>query len=148
MGYSVYIKTKDPELQKKMFEFLEKNMKDYTKEILSSNLYATNLAEGEHLEYGARCKNTIGFNYKSWVFGMERFYVTEIVKWMSKKIGDEKHYEYDGETTEITDSFESKDYMKMLRHECELYSDKNLFKKSIEFIKSEIARLDKLWDEV
>ena len=148
MGYSVYVKTKDGELQKKMYNFLEKNMKDYRKTFFPKGINTINLAEGKDLAYSNKERNIIGFNYKTGL-GMERLYIFEIVKWMSRKIGDGKHYEYDGtETCEITDVFEDEMEMDILQLECESFDIENLFQKSVDFIKNEIDRLNKLWNDL
>ena len=154
MGYTVYARAKDKEKQEKMYAFLEKNFKNYCEVVLGDiNITGIRLAMGaqdERGEYGlsyASGKNTVGFDYQSGTFGLEKFYVTELAKWISKKIGDGKNYYYDCEKTPINDSYESKDYIELLQNDCKYTKRKGLFDKSIEFIKGEIDRLDKLWME-
>lgn len=159
MGYSVYARAKDKGKQETMYAFLEKNFKNYCEVILGDiNITGIRLAmstqEEKHFEKDgmdglsyATGKNTVGFDYQSGTFGVEKFYVTEVAKWISKKVGDGKNYYYDCEKTEINDSYKSKDYMELLQNDCKYTKRKDLFDKSIEFIKTEIARLDKLWLE-
>jgi hypothetical protein len=153
MGYTVYARAKDKEKQEKMYAFLENNFKNYCEVVLADiNITGIRLAMGTHedgmdgLAY-ATGKNTVGFDYQSGTFGLEKFYVTEIAKWISKKIGDRKNYYYDSEKMVINDSFASKDYMELLQNDCKYTGRKDLFDRSIEFIKGEIDRLDKLWME-
>ena len=154
MGYTVYARATDKEKQEKMYAFLEKNFKNYCEVVLGDiNHTGIRLAKGtpeEDGEFGlayATGKNTVGFDYQSGTFGVERFYVTEIAKWISKKVGDGKNYRYDDGNVKITDSFESKDYIDMLKNDCKYTRIKGLFDKSIDFIKGEIDRLDALWNE-
>lgn len=152
MGYSVYIETKNKKLQDKMYLFLNDNMKNYAEDILGGiNQTGIRIAKGKNSVTGLSYANKnqqyiIGFDYSSWAFSMEKFYVTEITKWISKKIGDKKHYYYDSEKTKINNSFESKDYMKYLKNSCKGL-EKHLFSTSITFIKDEVERLDNLWNK-
>jgi hypothetical protein len=151
MGYSVYANAKSKELRDKMYDFLEKNFKNYCEVMLDDiNITGIRLAKGIGRLYGisyASGKYPVGFDYQSGTFGMEKFYVTEVAKWISKKIGDGKNYKYDSEKTAINDSYKSKDYMELLQDDCKYTKREDLFNKSIEFIKGEIDRLDKLWGE-
>jgi len=143
MGYSVYISANTKTLQQQMYIFLEKNMKDM---VLCDSQYPNIIGYSltDDLSYGI-CDNAIGFNYKSWIYGVEQLYITEIVKWMSAKIGDNCSYYYDGIKTIIIDSFKDNMYMDYLERQCR---DPPIdFNQKIKFIKTEIKRLDKLWNK-
>ena len=147
MGYSIYVDARTEELQQQMYDFLVENMKNYLVELFDGFDGSTvRLAEGDLSYIDSKHKYPVGFDYGP-IFGMERFYITEIVKWLSGKVGDGKTYWYDGvEKTKIKSP--SADYLDLLKRECKGYKkNKKLFERSIEFVKNEIKRLDELWEK-
>ena len=144
MGYSIYVDSKSEELQERMYEFLSENMKSYIKELFDSNNASVRLADGDLSYTVSEHKHPVGFDYGP-IFGMEKFYITEIVKWASGKVGDGKTYWYDG-VEKIKIKPASADLLKLLKSECKGYGkDKKLYEESIEFVETEIKRLDELW---
>jgi hypothetical protein len=143
MGYSIYVRAKDLATQNKMYDFLNKNLRPLG---VSEQDTGYRLAQGKSRQNGLAYgygNYPIGFDYCSWVRNIESEYIHEIIKWVSAKIGDGKHYYYDDELTEITHTH-SEMYMDFLKRECKGRGLK--VKEIVSTIQAEIDRLNTLWD--
>lgn len=87
MGYTVSIKVpkENQELSKKMCDFIEM--------IADNAEHIPYLQESKDLSYCDK-KNHVGFNYGPGQVTREWCYV--LIHWVSRKIGDGKHFYYDG----------------------------------------------------
>lgn len=166
MGYSIFIKAKDENSKNAMYDFLNKNMRSYNKEVLNIDSSYFAIRKDENLSYGGKLKGyLIGFDYNA--SGFERHYAFTLLKWMSETIAKEPRiYYYDGERSRFPKNEqraiikEAKMLMKANNNKEPLgryiesvefgyYGplgfDKDMKAKSLNFINGEIERLDKLW---
>lgn len=146
MGYSVYVEAKNEDLQEKMYGFLDKNLKNFCKELYDyEGGTALRIAKGGKggLSYcNDDLKYPIGFDYGP-IDVAERVYAYEIIKWMVSKISDKRFYYYDHELTSVQDQTPQAmlDFLKMHSG-----LNRRQVKQAVKFIVTEISRLNDLWD--
>lgn len=139
MGYSIFVIAKTKELQTSMSAFLEHNMVCYNKHFHNSDDNYFGLRLGADISYGGESVSEgleIGFDYNA--CGGEREHILRIVKWMTRVIGtDPDVYYYDGESTPVNPPEET---------EAKEFTWNRLDDDVINFITSDIQRLDDLWN--
>lgn len=167
MGYSIYVKT-NKKTRDKLFDFLTNNMKDILQEVLGWEHRHYHLTTDP--SYSIKSKYLVGFDYNCG--GADRTYIHIITQWMASKLGQDYFY-YDHQRVkfksvnirEILDEhteqiMELSKIVKTPNHPPEPYSYEKAYKmtlqsqffyneekfdKFIEFIETEIKRLDELW---
>lgn len=96
MGYTIKVKIEDKSKRDKIYIFLEKNLKDFNKEVFDYE-HSNYLLEKED-KINSRTKKQeyfVGFHYNAG--GAERTYIYEVIRWLSYAFAKEKSiYYYDG----------------------------------------------------
>lgn len=89
MGYSLSIRVRSDELRLRFLRFMQENFRRWSvvcgKE--PSEWHGSASDPTDDLSYGGT-KTSIGFNYQSGMYGFERDYIYNVIRWMAIKVGD------------------------------------------------------------
>ena len=156
MSYTVYTIAQDEQTADKMYSFLQNSLRSfYALGGLESELFY--FCADKNIVYADEdFRRAVGFDGKASCG--ERYYLFELVYWVTKKVGiDKTHYYYDGQKMDIPESYESQVYLEAMKlhKNPQTWFNQNItfyfetldnYNETKRLVADEIKRLDELWD--
>lgn len=153
MGYSMSVQAPTPELQDKMYNFLEDNWEYFHKH--DGSVLGPNTALSVHKGRGGMggisyapddVPNLVGFDYSSWISIEERIQLVRVIEWMCKVFNADGYY-YDHEFTK-PENKSKEEIEEGLKNLVAFFMIKRrYFKRVLDFVFDDVERLRKLWEE-